>query len=142
MFRLIPVALLLIAPAVVAQDKGKPVAAAEQPAKGETPQRIRNVLLFGQDKCPPPTSPDEIVVCAQGGESPYRIPKDLRERPERPGEQSWAQRAALVEEVNRAGLPNSCSPIGTGGQTGCTAAMLRAWAREQIDKKAAQAKVP
>jgi hypothetical protein len=100
------------------------------------------VLLFGDDKCPPPVSSDEIVVCANGGESRFRIPKNLREHPYTPSGVAWGRRAEIIEDVNRVGLPNSCSPVGTGGQTGCTAQMLREWAEEQIAKKDAQAKVP
>jgi hypothetical protein len=165
MFRWMLIAGLLVAPAAEAQvatrmrplDQPRDAAPAQKSAdaeeleraqpvgeasKGEPPKRIRSVLLYGEEKCPPATSPDEIVVCANGGDSPYRIPKKLRETEYTPSGVAWGRRAEIVEEVNRAGLPDSCSPIGTGGQTGCTAEMLRAWAAEQAAKKDAQAKIP
>jgi len=144
MFRWLLIAAFVLAPAARAQQNahGKPEGPAVESAKGEPPKRIRNVLLYGDEKCPTPTNSDEIVVCAKGGESPYRIPKNLRELPYSPTSQAWGRRAELIEEVNRAGLPNSCSPIGSGGQTGCTAQLLREWAAAQAEKKAAAAKVP
>jgi len=144
MIRWMVIAAFALAPAAQAQQRahGKAESPAVESTKGEPPKRIRSVLLYGDEKCPTPTNSDEIVVCARGGESPYRIPKNLRELPESPTSQAWGRRAELIEEVNRAGLPNSCSPIGSGGQTGCTAQLLRQWAAEQGEKKAAQAKVP
>ena len=65
---------------------------------------------------------DEVVVCYTPGGSPYRIPQTLRdEGPIPPANQAWAARAQTVRDVSRVagGLPNTCSPIGTGGQTGC-----------------------
>ncbi|WP_204268445.1 hypothetical protein, partial [Escherichia coli] len=78
-----------------------------------------------------------IVVCANAGESPYRIPKRFRNQPkDDAASQAWTNRVETVEEVNRAGLSNSCSPVGTGGQTGCTRQMIRQWYQERLDQKA------
>jgi len=112
-----------------------PVLAQESQNTQEPPKRIRNVLLFGDDTCPKPSSPDEIVVCASGGESPYRIPKRFRAQPQVAGNQPWSNRVELIEDVNRAGLPNSCSPIGSGGQTGCTRQFIQQWAQERLNKE-------
>jgi hypothetical protein len=100
------------------------------------PQRIRNVILFGEEKCPPSTDPEEIVVCASAGESPYRIPKQFRNQPsDKPDAQSWARRSELVEEVNSQTLPGSCSPVGMYGQSGCSRAFIRQWAQERLEKR-------
>ena len=55
-------------PATPAQDKPQ-----------DPPQRVRSILLYGTEECPKPASEEEIVVCANAGESPYRIPKSLRD---------------------------------------------------------------
>ncbi len=132
MFRLLIPALLLAAPAV-AQDAPE----VDAPA-----QRVRSVLLYGDDTCPKAESPDEVVVCARTGDSPFRIPKTLRKTEPGPGGTSWVRRAELVDEVNRQTLPGSCSPIGSYGQTGCTMQMLRQWKAEQAAKKAEEAEIP
>ena len=45
------------------------------PAQAEPPQRITNLLVYGDDPCPKGEG-DEIVVCARRPESErYRIPK-------------------------------------------------------------------
>jgi hypothetical protein len=116
-------AAVAIATPALAQD------AAE--GSGEAPRKVRSVVLFGDQQCPKSTDPDEIVVCSSGGESPYRIPPKLRETPFNPANQSWAARAEGLREVNRIGLPNSCSPVGLGGQTGCNADLREQWAAER-----------
>lgn len=132
MSRLSFLALLMASPAVAQQ--------AEPP--GAPPQRVRSVLLYGDDKCPKAEKPDEIVVCANAGDSPYRIPKKLRERTPGPEGTSWARRAELVDEVNRVTLPGSCSPVGSFGQSGCTMQMVQRWAAERKEQKARDAQVP
>ncbi|MCD2323831.1 hypothetical protein LQ953_07355 [Sphingomonas sp. IC-56] len=128
------IAMLMAAP-VSLQDGAE--------ARQEMPKRVRSILLYGNEQCPKSTDPDEVVVCANAGDSPYRIPKQFRDKPEEgPTGQAWTNRMETVEEVNRAGLPNSCSPVGTGGQTGCTRQWLRQWAQERLDQKAKAARVP
>ncbi len=115
-----------------------PVSAQQTAGTGDgPPKRVRSVITYGDEACPKQTDPDEIVVCANGGDSPYRIPKRFRDQPkEGPTAQAWSNRMETVEEVNRAGLPNSCSPIGTGGQTGCTAQMIRQWYQDRVNQRA------
>ena len=107
-----------------------PIGAAAQ----QTPQRIRNVQLTGDQQCPQSTG-DELVVCSRiNPNEQFRIPKELREAAEpAPQNQAWANRTTTAEAVSRsaAGLPNSCSPVGTGGQTGCVIQWGRAWAAER-----------
>ena len=107
MKRLLLVVPLLLAPAAL-------------PAQVTPGERVSTLLVYGNDPCPR-SSAGEIVVCARQPESErYRIPKNLR-RPKynaaRDG--SWAGTAKVLEYVSRQGLPDSCSPTGSYGQTGC-----------------------
>lgn len=111
---------------------------AEPAAGGTPPQRIINLIVYGDDPCPS-GGPDDIVVCSrEDRDEQYRIPKQFRERPVEPPSASWTRRAELIEEVNRVGRPGSCSPVGTGGQTGCNSALLRLW-RDDRDAKRVEA---
>lgn len=97
-------------------------------------RRTIDVVVYGEDACP--TSDDgTIIVCARRPEQErFRIPQALRkkEAEERdvPTEQGWGSRAMAADSAGRAFLPNSCSPIGTNGATGCTQAMLQQWYAE------------
>ena len=120
MLRLVTAAALLLTPALAAAQSGQP------------PQRIRNVQITQGQKCPPSTR-DEVVVCSTL-EEPFRIPSELRDDgPVAAANQSWVNRAADLDQTSRVagGLPDTCSPIGTGGQTGCFQARARAFAAEK-----------
>lgn len=132
MSRLLILALLATSTAALAQD-GDGAA---------PPQRVRSVLLYGEDQCPKPESPDEIVVCSRAGDSPFRIPEKLRERPATPAGTSWVRRAELVDDVNRVGVPGNCSPVGTFGQSGCTLQSIQRWSAEKKAQKDKDALVP
>ncbi|WP_442679027.1 hypothetical protein ACSBM8_16210 [Sphingomonas sp. ASY06-1R] len=114
---------LAAAPAVTA---AKPNAA---PA-GSTTERIATLVIFGDDPCPRSTA-DEVVVCARQPESErYRIPKQFRGRQYNAARDgSWAGTAKVLEYISREGLPDSCSPIGSNGQTGCFRKFLEQNAR-------------
>lgn len=115
-----PLAILLLAAA------SAPCPAAAQPA-----QSTRSTIVYGDEPCPESTG-DEIVVCARKPETErYRIPKELRDEGRRPSETSWASRTEGLEEAQRTTLPNSCSPIGTYGQTGCSQQLVRQWRAER-----------
>lgn len=135
MIRALLIALLAATPALAQETQSD--AAPEAP-----PQRVRSVILYGEATCPKPTSPDEVVVCARPGDSPYRIPKILRQTDPGPAGTSWTRRAELVDEVNRVTLPGSCSPVGSFGQSGCTLQMLQQWRAEQKARKAEDAAIP
>jgi hypothetical protein len=95
--------------------------AQEQPA-GE--ERINQVIVYGEDGCPPSTD-EEIIVCARLPESDrYRIPEALRGNPNDPASQSWVNRAIEVSYVGRTGI-GSCSPVGPGGMIGCYNDLVR-----------------
>src|SRR5579875_3219174 len=105
-----------------------PLAASSAP-----PQKVRSVTLVGNEKCPKSTG-NEIVVCSHIGEGEqYRIPDQFRQLPNPAENNSWVNRAAVVDQVSRqaAGLPNTCSVVGDGGQTGCA---MQAFQRYQEEK--------
>jgi hypothetical protein len=112
--------------------------AQSQAESGQPPQRIRQVTLTGEEKCPTAAS-DEIVVCSRlDPNEQFRVPKALRQAPEVPAQnQSWVNRAATVDQVGRVagGLPNTCSAVGAGGQTGCAIVAGRAWAAEKRQER-------
>lgn len=118
---------------------------AKQAESGKPPLRIRSVTLTGNETCPQASNPDqEIVVCARVGE-PYRIPKALRDQKPIPAQnQSWVNRVAVMDEVGRraGGLPDTCSPTGSGGQTGCAKLRAEQYAAEKADAKRQASQVP
>lgn len=97
---------------------------------GQPPQRTSVLYTFGDDPCPEPVG-DEIIVCAQQPESErYRVPKELREElkeEESVGGGSWASTVEGYDDIARVTRPNSCSPVGSYGFTGCASAALREW---------------
>jgi hypothetical protein len=113
------------------------------PAQAEAPDRITNVTVYGNEPCPKGDG-DEIVVCAREPEGEqYRIPKRLRETKKNDlPSQSWTARVRTLDEASRPTMPNSCSAVGSGGQTGCTMEMLRQWFAERQAAKARAADVP
>ena len=111
-----------------------PAAPAQAASRG-APQKSTIVTVFGEDGCPQSTDPNEVVVCARRPENErYRIPKELRKKEERPSEVSWASRVGDLENENRMMRPNSCSVVGSYGQTGCFQQMMSEWfaARREI----------
>ena len=134
----------MIRPFLIAMLAASPVLAqeADEPTAGAPPQKVRSVLLYGEETCPKAESADEVVICSRPGDSPFRIPKALLKTEPGPGGTSWVRRAELVDEVNRATLPGSCNPIGSYGQSGCTLRMLQQWKAEQKAKKAEEAAIP
>ena len=113
--------LILSGPAMAVEDTAPP---------SET---IRTTTVFGDDPCPR-ASAGEIIVCGRLPESErYRIPKQLRKKPRQDSgpSASWASKVQTLEEAQRFTLPNSCTAVGSNGQTGCTQAMLRQWFLER-----------
>lgn len=99
----------------------------------DPPARTVTTTVYGTDPCPRPKG-DEIIVCGREPEGErYRIPKRFRSGPrvESGASASWASRVAGLEDAQRFTRPNSCSAIGSNGQTGCTQAMLQQWFRER-----------
>jgi|GEM_PF-293557 len=112
----LPIAARAQSPAVTSA----PPAAAAQPVDNDA--RTVSIVVYGNDPCPAGKN-DEIVVCAREPESErYRIPKRFRGKKEQPAPgNSWANKTRGSEDASRmaAGLPDTCSAVGTGGQSGC-----------------------
>lgn len=126
-------ATMLPAPALAPQDAG----AGEGP-----PQRIRNLQLRPGEACPESTG-DEIVVCGRlDPDEMYRIPQQFREPPHTPANTAWAVRTERLMEDGRVGLPDSCSPVGTGGLTGCNRQLLHQWGQGRVEQRQRNARVP
>jgi len=127
-------AVSLLCAALVALPAG--VSAQVEPAgdTGRVPQRVRSVTLEGNEACPKAQG-DEVVVCSRiNPDEQFRIPKPLRDSAEPAAKnQAWTNRVATADQVSRVagGLPDTCSPVGSGGQTGCALAINRAWAAER-----------
>ncbi|MXP40148.1 hypothetical protein GRI75_00635 [Altererythrobacter soli] len=93
-------------------------------AQGAGEERVNTLIIYGDDECPVSTG-EEITVCARLDEGErYRIPESLRQS-EDPANESWASRVKSFEAVGNFG-PLSCTPVGAGGELGCTAQMIEA----------------
>jgi hypothetical protein len=128
----------LLAVPATAQERVPVPDAAEGP-----PQRMASLIVFGNDPCPR-SSNDEIIVCARLPESErYRLPKRFRgKRENAPAVESWSNRVSTLETVSRVGTPNSCSPVGSAGQTGCYSQFLRQAREEQRRASSEAATIP
>jgi hypothetical protein len=105
------------------------------------PTRESTIIVYGDDACPQPENENEAVVCARRPEEErYRIPRQIRER--QPLEESWGSRVAGLEDESRPMRPGSCSAVGSGGQSGCTNAMIRQWFAERATRRAQEASIP
>lgn len=93
--------------------------------------KVRMVIVYGDDAAPTPQG-DEIVVVARMPEADrFRIPEGLRYS-ENPANDAWINRVERLEFVGASGTL-SCSAVGVGGSTGCTQEMIR---NAYADKKA------
>jgi hypothetical protein len=122
---------LIVTLAVTAVLAGSAIAT-EPAATGTPPEKLSALTVYGDDPCPRSSS-DEIVVCARMPESErYRVPKALRkQRKHDPASTAWGARVQALEYVGSTGRPNSCSPVGTFGQTGCQQQFLSQWRAER-----------
>lgn len=100
------------------------VLAAPAAAQQAGSEKVRMVIVYGEDAVPPPQG-DEIVVVAHLPENDrYRIPEVLRFS-DNPANMAWARRVERLDMVGAFGT-NSCSPAGAGGFTGCTQQLINA----------------
>ncbi len=100
-------------------------------AQEPIPEREASLVVYGDDPCPAAADEEEIVVCARRPEEErYRIPEPLRREGQRPAA-SWSVNAAALEEAQRDTRPDSCSVVGSNGQTGCSQAFIRQWRAER-----------
>lgn len=112
--------LALTATAAIAMGATATPAAAQD----DGGDKVNQVIIYGDDECPE-SSGDMITVCARLDESErYRIPSRLRSSTS-PENESWTQRALALEAVGDFG-PLSCTPVGAGGDLGCTVQMIEA----------------
>ena len=114
------------------------------PGDGTQP-RQRFVTVFGVDKCPPPTSPDEIVVCTHlPEEQQYRIPKQLRgANNARVSAFEYNRNLLLGDGSGGAGGGiGSCSVNGPGGYIGCNRKQVDAWAADRAARMGHDEVVP
>ncbi|MEO0061805.1 MAG: hypothetical protein RLZZ08_365 [Pseudomonadota bacterium] len=96
-----------------------PLPAAAQERAGD---KVNTLIIYGDDQCPQ-SSADQITVCARLAENErFRIPQNLRESSS-PQNEAWANKVLAYETVGNFG-PLSCSPVGLGGELGCTAQMI------------------
>ena len=103
-----PLALLASAAPALAQADG---------------EKVNQLIVYGDDPCPQ-SSEAEITVCARKGEGErYRIPQALRDDPLSPKNEAWTDRVQAYETVGAQGIA-SCSPVGSGGATGCMAKLI------------------
>ncbi len=133
----------LVALPAIAGAQTAPAAAGDGTTADAPPQRVRSVTLSRGQACPQSTS-EEVVVCSTL-EQPYRIPKQFRDSGPIPAQnQAWGNRVATQDQVGRVagGLPDTCSPVGTGGQSGCALATNRQWAAERRAQRDAESQVP
>jgi len=101
----------------IAQQPGVPVPGAE--VAGPADVRVNQLIIYGNDTCPQSSDPNVITVCATLPEGDrYRVPPSLRNNPNDPASNSWANRATELSYVGRTGT-DSCSTVGGGGFTGC-----------------------
>ncbi|MEA3065209.1 MAG: hypothetical protein QOJ27_1655 [Sphingomonadales bacterium] len=101
-----------------------PAAAQRTAASPAAEPKISTMIIYGDDPCPPSTD-DTIVVCARKPDAErYRIPEVLRGDPNDPKNQAWASRATALEYAGRSGI-GSCSPVGSGGASGCFNQIVR-----------------
>lgn len=95
-----------------------------QDTPGPTDERINQLVIYGDDKCPQ-SSDTEIVVCARMNESErYRIPEILRGDPDNPKNKAWLDRVQAYEYVGASGAM-SCSTSGSSGFTGCNQKFIK-----------------
>lgn len=100
-----------------------PVDAGQVDGPVDNGEKVNQLIVYGDDPCPASTA-GEITVCARKDEAErYRIPTALRDNPNDPRNQTWTDRVRAYETVGAAGI-NSCSPVGSGGASGCTTRLI------------------
>ena len=112
------IAMTRISLASIALMLSVQASAQNKPAARPGDEKINQLIIYGNDKCPESVG-DEIVVCARMGEAErYRIPTNLRSDPNDSRNQAMSERIKSYEYVAASGTM-SCSPSGAGGFTGC-----------------------
>lgn len=103
--------------------------------QSQTPQRTREIIVFGTDPCPRATD-DEVVVCARRPEKDrYRLPEALRPTGPPQLSQSWSVRSKELARVGQTG-PGVCSGVGPGGDFGCALKDIQKGVAERSEQNA------
>ncbi len=122
-------ALTMAAPALAQSTlKGSVVG-----ADGTQPRK-RIIDVFGTDLCPKARDKDEIVVCVRHpDEERYRIPSTVRGGQGKPLSPFATRRERLVAAAagGAGGSIGSCTPVGSGGGTGCNQQLQDAYREEK-----------
>lgn len=119
-----------------------PLIAVSGPGIAQNAPQNGVLVIYGDDKCPTNADGDEIVVCVRRpAEERYRIPKDLRDQEVKRENESWAVRQQDAMSVGATGI-GSCSTVGPGGGTGCSAQEYRAGKAEADARKKAEKVLP
>ena len=111
----------LIAAPALAQQPGVPAPeaagrGARRPAVDDA--RVNQLIIYGDDPCPAEHRRRDHRLRPASGGRPLPHPAQLRNDPNDPASQSWANRALELSYAGRVGT-DSCSPVGGGGFTGC-----------------------
>lgn len=94
--------------------------------------KINQLIVYGDEPCPPSTS-DQINICARKPDAErFRIPEELRGGAQDRASTSWGERARSMEYVGATGI-GSCSPVGPGGSIGCFNQLVRQAREERAD---------
>ena len=137
------IGLLLAAmaiPIAAAYAETPPPASATSASGIGTPEpgKTISIIVYGDDPCPKGKD-DEIVVCARQPESErYRIPKRFRDKKQDTApNNSWANKVRSTEDASRtaAGIPDTCSSVGTGGQSGCYSQFITQMNQEKLQER-------
>lgn len=115
------IAFALLGAPAMAQQPGVPVPGAAQAQRTAGPEdiRVNQLIIYGDDPCPQSDDPNIVNICVTLDEGDrFRIPSNLRNDPNAPINQSWANRAIELSYVGRSGA-ESCSTAGAGGFSGC-----------------------
>lgn len=118
---------------------------APAPGADTSQPRQRLVTVFGTEKCPEPSSPDEVVVCARLPDSEvYRIPTPLRAANSARVSPFQANRSLLLGDASggAGGSIGSCSSIGSGGASGCNQRQIDAWAQDRTGRMGVEEATP
>ncbi|WP_336985215.1 hypothetical protein [Altererythrobacter aquiaggeris] len=83
---------------------------------------VNQLVIYDDQECP--SSTDEIITVCVRLSDQYRIPENLRQSDD-PSNEPWTRRVESMEMVGAFGIL-SCSPVGSGGETGCTQQLINA----------------
>lgn len=99
------------------------LAAPTPAAAPDAGEKVNQLIVYGDDPCPP-SAEGEITVCARKSESErFRIPAPLRETGDLQKNEAWNNKVLAYETVGSFGT-RSCSPVGPGGALGCTERLI------------------